>query len=211
MKGAPGKELTVATLFWQANAQSQSFSTMYTEEWVERLYRGFGRNLTRPFRFVCLTDKRRDYKEPIEQIVQPDLGKGGYGDCIRAYAIEGPMILVGLDTVVTGNCDKLADYCMEADRQALPRDPYKPRRACNGVALVPAGWTRIASEHGGENDMEWVRRYPHAFIDDGFPGMVVSYKGSVRASGLGDTRIVYFHGRDKPHEIRDSWVKEHWR
>lgn len=204
-------ELTVATLFWQANDKSQSFSAMYDETWVEKLYRGFARNLTRPFRFACFTDRARDFAEPVFEIVNPDLGKGGYGDCIRAYTIDGPMILVGLDTVVTGNCDKLADYCMAADRQALPRDPYKMRQACNGVALVPSGWTRIAEEHSGQNDMEWVRRYPHAFIDDEFPGMVASYKGSVRGRGLGDTRIVYFHGRDKPHEIREPWLKEHWR
>jgi len=203
--------LTVATLFWQANEHSQSFSSMYTEEWVERLYRGFKRNLTLPFRFVCFTDRARDFKEPIFEIVDPTLGKGGYGDCIRAYAVDGPMILVGLDTVVTGNCDKLADYCMTADRQALPRDPYKMRQACNGVALIPKGWTRIAEEHAGQNDMEWVRRYPHAYIDDLFPGAVQSYKGTVRQSGVGDARIVYFHGKEKPHELRHEWVKRCWR
>lgn len=204
-------ELTVATLFWQANAHSKSFSTMYTEEWVERLYRGFARNLTRPFRFVCFTDRARDFAEPIFEIVQPDLGEAGYGDCIRAYAIDGPMILVGLDTVVTGNCDALADYCFAADRQALPRDPYKRSRACNGVALVPTGWMQIAKEHRGENDMEWVRGYPHNFIDDVLPGQVASYKGAVRGRSLRDERIVYFHGEQKPHQISDPWVREHWR
>jgi hypothetical protein len=204
-------QLTVATLFWRANDKSQSFSSMYDESWVEKLYRGFKRNLTRPFRFVCLSDREREYREPIEQMVQYDLGKGGYGDFIKGYALGGPMILAGLDTVVTGNCDKLADYCMTADRQALPRDPYRPRQACNGVALVPAGWTRIATEHNGQNDMEWVRRWPHAFIDDLMPGAAQSYKGAVRDRGLGDARICYFHGKDKPHEIRDSWVGRHWR
>lgn len=202
--------LTVATLFWQANDKSRSFSTMYTEEWVEKLYRGFARNLTMPFRFVCYTDRARKYSEPILQNINPMLGANGYSDCIRPYEMGEPMILVGLDTVVTGNIDHLAGYCFMADRIALPRDPYKPQIACNGVALVPAGWERIGKEHAGENDMAWCRSFPHHFIDDLFPKHVRSFKGSVKKQGLGDTRIVYFHGEEKPHQLKIDWLKELW-
>lgn len=203
--------LTVATLFWQANGNSKHFSTMYTEEWVEKLYRGFARNLSPPFRFVCFTDRERAFSEPIEQKIIsariPD-----YGTCIEPYRLGEPMILVGLDTVVVGDCDHLRDYCFDADRIALPRDPYKLEQACNGVALVPAGWSRIGTEHRGENDMEWVRRFPHNFLDDLYPRQVVSYKGSVEWNGLGDARIVYFHGDRKPHQLAHKrWLQEHWR
>lgn len=202
--------LTVATLFWQPNKNSRTFSTMYTEEWVEKLYRGFERNLSKPFRFVCFTDCLRNFKEPIEQEAisasVPD-----YGTCIEPYTLGVPMILVGLDTVVTGNIDHLAEYCFTADRIALPRDPYKPHIACNGVALVPAGWERIGKEHAGENDMEWCRSFPHQFIDDLFPGHVKSFKGHVKKRGFGDTRICYFHGEEKPHQLANvDWLKEHW-
>lgn len=202
--------LTVATLFWEANSGSRNFSRCYSEEWVEKLYRGFSRNLSQPFRFVCFTDQDRTFSEPIEQkrikAKVPD-----YSTCIEPYRMGVPMILVGLDTVVTGNCDALADYCMTADRFALPRDPYHPQIACNGVALVPAGHRKVASQHRGENDMVWCRKFPHRFIDDEFPGAVRSYKGHVEKRGLGDTRIVYFHGERKPHQLPNvGWLKEHW-
>ncbi len=204
--------LTVCTLLWQPNAASRDFSRMYDESWVERLHRGFARNLTVPFRLVLFTDRERSFVEPVEQVVQPDLGQGGYGDCIRPYALNSPMILVGLDTIVTGNCDELALWCFEKTVLCLPRDPYRPHQAINGVGLVPAGHGRIASEHHGENDMVHVRRYPHRLIDDEFPGMVRSYKGHAEKHGLGDTRIVYFHGLKKPHELGHvDWIKEHWR
>lgn len=59
--------------------------------------------------------------------------------------------------------------------------------------------------------MEWVRRFAHRFIDDLFPGQVLSYKGAVKRQGLGDARIVYFHGREKPHELPHvGWIREHW-
>lgn len=203
--------LTVATLFWQANEKGQRFSSMYDESWVEKLYRGFARNLTVPFRFVCYTDRPRSFIEPIGQR-QIKSERPGYADCIQPYEIEGPMILVGLDTIVCGDCDGLADYCVDADRIALPRDPYNLAQACNGVALIPPGWTKIGREHRGENDMEWVRRFPHAYLDDAFPGQVVSFKGHVEKQGVGDARIVYFHGERKPHQLPDHpLVKDHWR
>ncbi|MEO3387327.1 hypothetical protein [Mesorhizobium sp. CAU 1741] len=203
--------LTVCTLLWDANDKSKSFSQIYDESWVEKLYRGFARNLTVQFRFVCYTDRARKMDSAITRMVVPGLGSGGYADCIKPYEMGVPMILVGLDTVVTGNCDHLAAYCTTADRFALPRDPYKPARACNGVALVPVGHEHIAAEHKGENDMDHVRSYPHRFIDDEFPGAVVSFKGSVKKRGLGDARIVYFHGEEKPHQLPAGHpILRHW-
>lgn len=202
--------ITVATLFWQGNRHSKSFSTAYTAEWVEKLYRGFARNLTRPFRFVCFVNTEHRFAEPIEQALYLP-PEPTYADCIKPYCLGEPMILVGLDTVITGNIDHLADYCLTADRIALPRDPYKPERACNGVALVPAGMQHIAERHRGENDMEWLRTFPHAFIDDLWPGHVCSFKGRVRDQGIGDTRITYFHGLEKPHELpADHPILRHW-
>lgn len=203
--------LTVATLFWEANAHSRDFSRAYDESWVEKLYRGFRRNLTADFRFVCFTDRRRHFGEPeIEQERIRDR-EPSYATCIEPYRMGVPMILVGLDTVVTGNIDHLAAYCQEAGRFALPRDPFRPTIACNGVALVPTGHRNVATMHRGENDMEWVRRFPHAFIDDLWPGHVVSYKGHVEKRGLGAARIVYFHGKRKPPELGHvGWLKEHW-
>lgn len=204
--------LTCCSLMWEPNSKSRSFSRCYTDEWAIRLFNGFDRHLTVEHRNVLYTDRRRELPETIIQVVVPWLGSGGYGDCIRPYEMNQPMILVGLDTIVTGNIDKLARWCFERRHLCLPRDPYKPSQAINGVALVPAGFERIAIEHNGENDMEWVRRYPHRFLDDEIPGYVRSYKGHVEKHGLGDTRIVYMHGEKKAHQLGHvDWVREHWQ
>lgn len=201
--------ITVATLIWDANDASFDFSRMYDESWVEKLYRGFERNLTVPWRFVCYTDRERPLNPGIEQ--KQITGRLDYSACIEPYRMNVPMILVGLDTVVTGNCDHLADYCLTADRIAVPLDPYNPRQVCNGVALVPAGFGAVGWGHDGRtNDMDWIRAQNPEVIDELFPGQVVSYKGHVRDRGLGDARIVYFHGEEKPHEITDGWVRRAW-
>lgn len=202
--------LTVCTLLWDSNESSLSFSRAYTEEWVEKLYRGFARNLTRPFRFVCFVDRERQFKEPIEQEFL-SVSRPSYANCIEPYRLGVPMILVGLDTVVTGNCDALADYCMTAKRLAVPRDPYNPNIVCNGVALVPAGWERVALDHDGRtNDMDWIRAHNPDVIDELFPGAVRSFKVHVKSSGLEKAAIVYFHGDEKPPHIRDRRVMEAW-
>ncbi|PWJ93534.1 hypothetical protein C8D77_101213 [Mesorhizobium loti] len=202
--------LTVACVFWDANEASFEFSRCYTEEWVERLHRGFTRNLTVPFRFVCFTERQREFSAGIEQELTgeriPD-----YGTLIDPYLLGEPMILVGLDTVVTGNCDAMAEYALTSDTIALPRDPYAPHRACTGVQLVPAGNDGVWWSYQGGDDMEHMRKQPHVFIDDVFPGQAESYKGCVRDHGLGATRIVYFHGRPKMDELDEPWISEHWR
>ena len=203
--------ITIATLLWAPNRHSQSFSSMYDESWVEKLYRGFARNLTVPFRFVCLVDRPREFAEPIEQA--PILAQTpSYSTCIEPFRLGVPMILCGLDTMVVGNIDHLAESCLTRTYLGLPRDPYRPEQACNGVCLVPAGMERIATDHMGENDMEHVRRYPHRILDDEFPGQVVSWKGHVEKRGPGDARIIYFHGERKPHQLGGHpLVQQHWR
>jgi hypothetical protein len=203
--------ITIACTLWDANAHSFEFSRMYDESWVDKLYRGFERNLEQPFRFVCWTDRGRDSAEPIEWRIlsnkTPD-----YTSCIEPYSMNVPMILVGLDTIVTGNCDDLADYCLTSGTLAVPRDPIHQWTVCNGVGLVPAGKRYLWDDYDGKlSDMEWIASQYPAVIDDIFPGQVRSYRCDVMQNGLGDCRIVYFHGLKKPHEIDELWVKEHWR
>lgn len=204
--------LYVSTCLWDANEKSQPFSRGYTEEWVEKLYRGFHRNLNMPFRFICFTDKSREFSEDIFQL-RLKSAKPDYGCFIEPFRLNVPMILVGLDTIVVGNIDHMADYCLNETMMALPRNPYQPDQSINGVALVPAGNRSIFDSWSGENDMEWLRRFPNKWIDDLWPGHAASLKAhKVRDVGLKDARIIYFHGTPKPPSLTHlDWVKDHWR
>lgn len=204
--------LHVVTVLWDPNEKSESFSRNYNEKWVDRLYRGFRRNLTRPFQFVVFTDRFRKFEERIVQESLLDKTPG-YGNCIEAFRIGSPMIFVGLDTLIVGNIDALADYCTTAGIIAMPRHPRELHHACNGVVLAPAGQTGIFEDWRGENDMVWMRKHPHVFLDDLFPGQVRSYKAHIRGhEQLGDARIVYFHGRPKMQDLLHiDWVKRNWK
>jgi hypothetical protein len=205
--------LTVAACLWDVNEASLDFSRCYDESWVTKLYRGYARNLTLPFRFVLFTDRVRDLPADIWQ-ERLRSEPPSYGALVEPFRYGVPMILTGLDTIITGNIDHLAQYCLTAKTIALPRDPYMASRSCNGVALIPEGQQHVYRNWRGENDMEWLRTQDTVFIDDLFPGDVLSYKvhvRSIRANDPGDARIVYFHGHPKPHELADlPWIKEHW-
>lgn len=211
--------ITIACCLWTPTEGSFDFSRMYDERWVEKLYRGFARNLSRPFRFACLSDEPRAYTEKAIQDVRLRHAPG-YHSLIEPFRLEGPLMIVGLDTVVVGNCDDLVAHAERATRIAAPRDPFYPDTVCNGLLLVPKGCTEVYHEHqraGGQgNDMETIRALYRAgeidVIDDLFPGQVVSYKGHVRDYGLGEARVVYFHGRLKPHELESHvpWIADNW-
>lgn len=203
--------ITVATLLWSPNVHSHSFSRAYDETWVDKLYQGVARNLTGQFRFVVYTDRERKFGWPVEQ-KRIEQKTPNYGACIQPYELNEPMILVGLDTIICGNIDHLAEYCLTENVIALPRDPYHTETVCNGVALVPAGKRYVweTFEDGG-NDMRHMQRQKHRVIDDLWPGHVVSYKAHYCRNGHGDARIVYFHGEGKPDRLADKdLIKQHW-
>jgi hypothetical protein len=220
--------LVVSTLLWDKNEHTHPLSGSYDESWVEKLYRGFQRNLSIPFKFVLFTERKREFSEPIEQVMlstkTPD-----FSNCIEPYQLsdDHPMILVGLDTVIVGDINCFADWCMRGDKIALLRDAksYRlrdqgyPEQSINGVQFAPKGWRRIYDDwKHGMNDMHHMRKYPWVAIDDKWGReTVVSYKMQVRnnENRLPTTaKICYFHGQpkmDSPQVNCLPWMQKHWR
>jgi hypothetical protein len=203
--------LHVATCLWDVNNKSQPFSRCYDESWVEKLYRGFRRNLAVPFRFVVFTDRLRRYHEPIEQellkTARPD-----YGCMIEPFRFDEPSIICGLDTVILEPIDHMARYCLEETKIALPAHPSKPHVTINPIVFAPKGHTHVFNAWRGENDMEWLKVQDHVKSDTMWPGQIRSFKlHDVRRRGIQDARIVYFHGAPKMHEIDNQrWLTENW-
>lgn len=208
--------INIACALWDANRLSKQFSRHYTEADVCALYRGFKKHLSVPFRFICWSERERDYAEPeIEQRRLRDANPS-YGSLTQCYELNEPTIMVGLDTVIVGNLDHIAAYCLGAEKPAVPMDPFFPQTVCNGVSLVPAGNAWLWTEWDGRNDMDWIRDNWKAgrvvAFDKLFPNQIVSYKAKIMKDGLeDDTRIVYFHGQLKPHELPHvGWIARHW-
>lgn len=205
--------LIVSTCLWDATEQSFEFSRSYDETWAEKLYRGFARNLTLPFRFVVFTERIRKFAAPIEQHLFKDGRPPDYGSCVEPFILNEPMIFVGLDTLIVSNIDKLARWCLNnPGKLALPKHPYESW-SINGVVLWGGHNPAIFDDWRGENDMKWMRGFEHVQIDDLWSRNVVSFKAHVAKQGLGNkARIVYFHGNPKMQDLMHlPWVRENWR
>lgn len=205
--------LNVACCLWDANAKTEQHSRCYDETWVDKLYRGFKRNLTRPFRFVCFTDREREFCPGVEQELLDSLDPD-YGCLIEPFRLNEPVIICGIDMIVLRNLDHMADFCLAGgEKFAAPIHPSKPQEGIvNPIVFAPSGLRRIFDEWDGENDMVWLRKFPHVRSDTMWPGQILSLKlHDVRRKGTQGAHICYFHGVPKPHQMGDTaWVKQHW-
>jgi hypothetical protein len=220
---------TIITAFFkQVNPDVPSYSRCFDKTWVQKLYRGCMRHLPQQFRFICLSDyEDLWFEEPIEIIPL----SGRYRGChhlMEAYrpdiVCKGVRIVMGLDTMIVGSLKELVQY---GGHFAAPKDPYHPETICAGCLLVgPCGAARIwkawlETENQGlwghlPSEMVWMRNhlpFKADLIDDLYPGQVLSYKVHILAERKRppDARVVYFHGRKKPHEIKDAYIAEHWK
>jgi hypothetical protein len=205
------------------------WSQCYSPEWVDKLYRGIRRNYHGRFRFVCFTDKPYDFAEPeIEQValLWPELQWMTLLEPFRLSADR--MLVMGLDTVITGDLSDIASY---NGHIALCRDPSQPSRSCNAIVSVsraasellwhmfadrPEHWTAKCQYNGYPSEMLFLRDavIDPDFFDDMCPGQVLSYKAHVCANhDSSNARVVYFHGSPKPPHLapQHQWVVDAWR
>lgn len=209
---------TIACVLYQGRDVPAHSRGIFTPEWVDRLYRGVARHCTQPFRFVCYVD-REDYafREPVE--ARPLALPYRNMFCLLEVFREdlGRAVFMGLDTIIVGNIDRLMGY--RGPFAMLP-DPYFPR-PCSGVMAFPYTphvWDAFRADHarharevtmfGWPSDMIYLARHDPALLDD---AGIYSYKARCRAGLPADASIIYFHGREKPHELLHlPWVREHW-
>jgi len=221
--------ITFATALFDGKDNVPKFARgIYTPEWADKLWRGIHRWYSKPFRMVVLSSHTTSgqYDEDIDVIDFLD-ERHDWLDQMEFYRPDlqlGQMILLGLDTVITGPLDDLVEY---AGEYIVPRDPYFPKLWCNGITGCSQSrsdmiWDRWVN-HRGEirlmcgklSQLNWLRdnlgMEPDLY-DDLTPGQVVSYPCHVtgKMRDACEARVVYFHGESKPHNATVSWVVDNW-
>jgi hypothetical protein len=97
----------------------------YGPDYVNTLYSMVRRNLSRPFRFICLTDDWEGIRDEIEVNAFPKVGFEDFDkrlpwtmqqDWLKLtafakplYDLEGPTLLLDLDLVIVGSLDEFFD------------------------------------------------------------------------------------------------------
>ena len=101
------------------NVLCMKWGTKYSPEYVNTLYSMVNRNLLRSFRFICLTDDPSGLNEKIETFPIPELSinlsgpERGWNKLSvftkPLYDIEGKVLCLDLDLIITGSLDELFD------------------------------------------------------------------------------------------------------
>lgn len=97
------------------------WGNLYGPEYVNVLFNAVRKNLTLPFRFVCLTDQFDGLHEDIEAFPIPDIGctpemwKHGAWPKLSVfggnlYNLSGRALFIDLDTVVCGQLDHFFEF-----------------------------------------------------------------------------------------------------
>lgn len=170
--------------------------------YVERLYHGIKRHLSKPFEFTVLTER--------------DLPDGAQGWWNKIYLFQpnrfkGRVLYFDLDTVITGSLDEIASC--QASFAALS-DIYHPERLASGVMAWEAGaadhiWTRWTMagqpQFDPRGDQGWIEAMmPNAErLQTLFPKQIVSFKKDCLDGLPEGARVVAFHGLPRPHVLHD--------
>ena len=131
-------QITIVTALFDGRQTGVPHSTgVYDTAYVEKLYRGFKRNLTIPFDFICLVDKNYIFQEDIKAVrFKRSVDQYGWMSLMEMWLPEicdGIRLTVGLDTIITGKLDDIVTA--KVLKLAVCTDPYFPHLICNAITL----------------------------------------------------------------------------
>jgi hypothetical protein len=186
----------------------------YVPEHVGRLQRGLARHLP-GVPLVCLSD----VDVPCERIPLEYDWPGWWAKMeLMRPDIEGDLLYVDLDTVITGD---LSDF-VSVGRLMVLRDFYHPERPQSALMYLPQAaraeaweaWRRAPADHmaecgiyGDQRLLGQIWASKAGLWQEALPGQAVSYKVDVVPAGrIPDAaRVVIFHGQPRPWHV--GWLE----
>lgn len=103
------------------NVLCLKWGNYYSADYVNRLYAGVARNLSRPFRFVCVTDSSEGVRSEVECVPFPEdphvIGRPWPNIFVKLLLFRdgfanlvGSTLFLDVDLLVTGPLDRFFDY-----------------------------------------------------------------------------------------------------
>lgn len=189
---------------------------LYTPAWVERLRRNVARHLGE-HRFVCLSD----VAVPSVETVPLQHGWPGWWSIIEVFRpglFTGRVVYLDLADLIVRPLDPF----FEGAGFRIARAPRVPApthgKFASGLMAFDAGDSEIydrfapqaadviARLHGDQEWIEELRPDSATFDQD----VTAGFRGECVDGPPPDARVIFVHGRPKPHEITAPWFRELW-
>lgn len=222
--------LTIATYVW---------GSKYPPHYVARLAAGLKRHIKQPFRFICISEEPEQVPHGIERIAIQNQSLIKVKGCFvrlemfdpgwqKHHGIDGRLVSIDLDVVVTGPFDPLFDrpdnFVILQGANAKNPCPFN-----GSIFMVRAGahsdvWQDFTLEAAQKipffefpDDQAWLHhKIPNAAgWKVGPPSGVYGFQKKMWPKDSTDlpkdARLVAFFGwRDPEKFLHLEWVKRHW-
>jgi hypothetical protein len=189
----------------------------YLPEHVEALAYQVKKHSTIEYEFICLTD----HPEPISGATCIPLEKNypGWWSCVELYRLQGPVVAVGVDTMIRGNIDGLFRLIQASSEKEfwMIRAFKNPRNTISGILGWNGDWSRLYKDFKWEEvkrrlrgDEDYVNVQLKKYkvnpgkIQDAFPG-VYSFKRHCVNGIPEDCSVLVFHGQPRPFKVPNLW------
>ncbi len=212
------------------NILCMKWGVKYGPEFVNKLYGMVSRNLSKPFRFVCLTDNSAGIHAGVDCLPLPELAlpegapERGWNKLTTfispLYDIEGKVLFLDLDVVVVGPLDEFFE--VDGDFYIIRDFVRKDGTGNSSVYLFRAGAHQDIIDHFRQNfkeiqklhrnEQEYLSHYllkrgrlaywPHSWCRSFKYDCLPGVLGSwFRASKIpDDARVIIFHGHPNPDD-----------
>lgn len=222
------------------NVVSLKHGTKYDADYVNKLFCGVRRNTTVDFTFHCFTDDSEGLHEDIVAHPLPHTNVSGWWQKLYMFSdeinIEGRMLFLDLDTLITGNIDhyitQTAGFIVLRDLWAgginvgsaiMSFEVGKHKQIWDTFIADPTAAINLLRPHG---DQKWIQRHEpnRMYWQDLCPKEIMSFKSDCRGGLPANAKIVCYHGAPSiPESIHETthvqrfvipptaWVKDYWK
>ena len=222
----------------KVNIVCMKWGTLYSPDYVNKLFCMVRRNLTKPFNFYCLTDDASGIRaevivKPLPEIYVPEKNQVSPWRKLSMfhkdlYGITGRTLFLDLDLVIINNIDELFDY---TDKFAIIENWTQKGQGIgnSSVYCFNAGEYSFVLDAYNKNTEQAVSTHDNEqiFLSKQleseirfFPGTwFKSFKRHCIAPGImrffkspilyKEAKIIVFHGQPRPHQAQvGAWPKK---
>jgi len=198
---------------WRVFGRSVTYTPKHVQ-WLQRQAQQYAPGSP----FVCLSN----IDVPGVDVIPLEHDWLGWWPKIELFRLDiGPVLYLDLDVVITGRLDDLMNYPHDF---SATHSAGKSLASLNSSVMFwsgprpdiydpfiadPERWMRDCMNKKCWGDQDFIRRHVTRWdcLETLFPGAVASFKGDLnRGNPKPETRIVSFHGKPKPWDVKKGWV-----